>query len=104
MAEDFERKHKSFDWRPSWAIARRRIWFFLTPFFVGWALVWGAGWLLPSRYRSTTLILVEQPAVPQQFVVPNVGGDLQERLQNITQQILSRVKLQSIIERFDLYA
>src|SRR5207247_11140397 len=71
-----------------------------------------AGWLdvlrvrrrLPSIYRSGTLLLVEQPTVPQQFVVPNIAGALQERLQNITQQILSRTRLLHIIEGLDLYA
>src|SRR5438552_4721596 len=61
-------------------------------------------WWLPSVYRSGTLILVEQPTVPQQFVVPNIAGDLQERLQNITQQILSRTRLLHIIEGLNLYA
>jgi succinoglycan biosynthesis transport protein ExoP len=104
MLEDFEKENsKSLDWRHYWAIARRRTWHFLVPLFVGWALVWGAGWLLRSRYRSTTLILVEQPTVPQQFVVPNVGGDLQDRLQSITQQILSRTRLLNIVEHFNLY-
>lgn len=104
MPEDFEKEHpESFDWQHYWAIARRRTRYLLIPLFVGWAMVWGASWLLPSRYRSTTLILVEQPMVPQQFVVPNVGGNFQDRLQSITQQILSRTRLLSIIQRFDLY-
>ena len=61
--------------------------------FVGWLLVWGASWVLPARYKSGTLILVEQPTMPKDYVTPNVTDDLQERLQSITQQILSRTRL-----------
>src|ERR1039458_9950174 len=41
-------------------IVRRRRWQFLLPFFCGWVLVWGVSWLIPSTYRSGTLILIEQ--------------------------------------------
>jgi polysaccharide chain length determinant protein (PEP-CTERM system associated) len=71
---------------------------------VGWALVWGASWVLPSRYQSTTLILVEQATMPKDYVTPNVNDDLQDRMQSITQQILSRTRLVHIIEQFNLYA
>jgi polysaccharide chain length determinant protein (PEP-CTERM system associated) len=73
-------------------------------FLIVWATVCALAWLLPARYRSETTILVEQPKVPQQYVVPNVGSDLQDRLQTLTQQILSRTRLQRIIEDFQLYA
>ena len=46
-----------------------------------------------SRYQSTTLILVEQPTMPKDYVTPNVNDDLQDRMQSITQQILSRTRL-----------
>lgn len=98
-----ENQSESFDWRHYASIVRRRSWYLLIPLFLVWLLVWGAGWVLPSKYRSSTLILVEQPTVPQQFVVPNVGGDLQDRLQSITQQILSRTHLLDIIQRLSLY-
>ena len=68
-------------------------------------MVWGVSWVLPSVYRSGTLILVEQPTVPSQYVVPNIASDnLQDRLQSITQQILSRTRLMRIIENQNLYA
>ena len=38
---------------------------FLIPLFVGWLAVWGASWILPPRYKSSTLILVEQPTMPK---------------------------------------
>jgi polysaccharide chain length determinant protein (PEP-CTERM system associated) len=82
----------------------RRHQYFLIPLLVGWLAVWGAGWVLPARYQSTTLILVEQPSMPKDYVAPNVSEDLQDRLQSITQQILSRTRLLSIIDKLHLYA
>ena len=42
--------------------------------------------------------------MPKDYVVPNVNEDLQARLQNITQQILSRTRLLHIIDELNLYA
>lgn len=85
-------------------VVRRRHLHFLVPFFLGWLLVWSASWVLPARYKSATLILVEQPTMPKNYVEPNVSDDLQNRLQSITQQILSRTRLLLIIDKLHLYA
>jgi polysaccharide chain length determinant protein (PEP-CTERM system associated) len=84
-------------------IVRRRRWQFLVPFFCGWALVWGASWLIHSTYRSGTLILIEQPSVPEKYVVSNIDSDIQQQLDSITQQILSRTRLLRIIDKLGLY-
>jgi len=85
------------------SIVRRRHLQFLVPLFLGWLAVWGASWVLPMRYKSSTLILVEQPTMPKNYVEPNVTDDLQERLQSISQQILSRTRLLLIIDKMHLY-
>ncbi len=87
-----------------WAIVRRRRWWILLPLSVCWLVVWIVSWLLPATYQSDALILVEQQKVPEQYVVPNVSVSLQERLQSMTQQILSRTRLQATIDLFHLYA
>jgi polysaccharide chain length determinant protein (PEP-CTERM system associated) len=84
-------------------IVRRRHMIFLVLLLLGWAAVWGSSWLLPARYKSTTLILVEEPAMPKNYVEPNVNDNLQDRLQSITQQILSRTRLLLIIDKLHLY-
>jgi polysaccharide chain length determinant protein (PEP-CTERM system associated) len=84
-------------------IARRRHLQFLIPLFLGWLIVWGASFLLPPRYKSSTLILVEQPTMPQNYVLPNISDDLQARLESIKQQILSRTRLLTIIDKLSLY-
>ena len=93
----------SFDLNRYVGIIRRRHLYFLIPMFLGWLAVWGASWVLPERYKSSTLILVEQPSMPRDYVKPNVNEDVQEHLQNITQQILSRTRLLHIIDELHLY-
>ena len=104
MVDDLqEEKSESLDVQQYLGVLRRRHLYFLIPFFLGWLIVWSASWILPPRYRSSTLILVEQPTMPKDYVTPNVSDDLQERLQSITQQILSRTRLVKIIDQFELY-
>jgi len=104
MPAEFEdRPAEKPDWQHHWALLRRRAWFLILPFFGAWFLLWCISWTLPSLYRSSTLILVEQPTVSQQYVVSNVASDLDERLESIKQQILSRTLLLRIINKLNLY-
>jgi polysaccharide chain length determinant protein (PEP-CTERM system associated) len=84
-------------------IARRRYPYFLIAVFLGWVVVWGASWILPVSYKSGTVILVEQPSMPKDYVVSNINEDVQNRLQSISQQILSRTRLLRIIDQLNLY-
>jgi succinoglycan biosynthesis transport protein ExoP len=105
MAEELEEDSPggSFDLQQYLGIVRRRHMAFLIPLLAGWLVVWAVSWVLPARFRSTTLILVEQPTMPKDYVTPNVSDNLQDRLQSITQQILSRTRLLRIIEQLHLY-
>src|ERR1700735_5034382 len=94
-----EQSTKSFDLERLMGIVRRRNLQFLVPLFLGWLVVWGSSWVLPQRFKSSTLILVEQPSMPENYVTPNISDDLQTRLQGITTQILSRTRLLTIIDR-----
>jgi len=102
--EELQESTEPIDFTEIKEMIRRRRWQFLVPFFCGWALVWGASWLIPSTYRSGTLILVEQPSVPEKYVVSNIDSDIQHQLDSITQQILSRTRLLRIIDSLGLYA
>ena len=86
-----------------WSIVRRHRWLILLSIFVCWATVWGIGWLLPATYQSEALILVVDQKVTSELVPPNVSISLQDQLQSMTQQILSRTQLQGIINRYHLY-
>src|SRR5579875_693613 len=58
---------------------------------------------LPSVYRAETTILVESQRIPENYVSPTVTPSLQDRLNAISDQILSYSRLMELIERFDLY-
>ncbi len=59
---------------------------------------------LPKQYTSQTLVLVSRPAVPEDYVKPVVTEDLTQRLASMKGQILSRTRLEPVIEKFNLYA
>jgi polysaccharide biosynthesis transport protein len=104
MVDDLEEQSsEGLDLERILGIVRRRHLYFLIPLFFGWLVVWATSWVLPPKYQSTTLILVEHPTMPKDYVTPNISDDLQERLQSITQQILSRTRLVRIIDQLNLY-
>lgn len=84
-------------------IVWRRKWLIVLPFVavsVATALVVQ---FLPDRYRSDTLILVVPQRVPESYVRSTVTTSIEERLSSISQQILSRTRLERIILEFNLY-
>jgi protein tyrosine kinase modulator len=85
-------------------IGWRRKWQIVIPALV---IAAAASWWihrLPDRYRSDALLLVVPQRVPDTFVRSTVTTRGNDRLQSITQQILSRTQLERIIRDFDLYA
>jgi polysaccharide chain length determinant protein (PEP-CTERM system associated) len=97
-------EQSSFNFEQLWAIVRRGRWWILLPLFACWFAAWAVSWLLPATYQSEALILIEQQKVPEHYVLSNVSVNLEERLQSITQQILSRTRLEQIVDRYHLYA
>jgi protein tyrosine kinase modulator len=85
------------------AIWRRRRWVALAVFLVLVAASMSFAMSLPGLYRSTATVLVQRPQVVETFVRPTVTGELDARLLTISQEILSRARLQELINRFDLY-
>ena len=58
---------------------------------------------LPNVYRSESLIQVVPPRVPEGYVRTTVTARLADRLPVISQQIMSRTRLERVIQDFDLY-
>lgn len=58
---------------------------------------------LPDRFRSSTVILVTPQRVPESFVPSTVTTDVEDRLNTIRQQILSRTRLEQIIQEFQVF-
>jgi polysaccharide chain length determinant protein (PEP-CTERM system associated) len=85
-------------------VARRRKWLIILPTMVIGAI--GAAYVssLADVYRSETLILVVPQRVPESYVRSTVTARIEDRLQSISQQILSRTRLEQIVTDFNLYA
>ena len=84
-------------------ILKRRFWLILTSTLLLLGISVGISYILPPQYVSQTLVLIEQQKVPENYVKPIVDEDLSARLASMKEQILSRSRIQPIIERFDLY-
>src|SRR5664279_2323686 len=59
--------------------------------------------MIPDEYRATTTILVDPQKIPDRYVSTTVSSDPSERLNTITQEVLSSTRLQHTIEQFNLY-
>lgn len=59
---------------------------------------------LPKQYTSQTLVLVARPAVSEEVVKHVVTEDFTQRLAAMKGKILSRSRLEPVIEKFNLYS
>jgi polysaccharide chain length determinant protein (PEP-CTERM system associated) len=85
------------------AVWSRRKWLGLVVFVLPLAAALSVITGLPDLYQSNALVLIERQQVPEAFVRPTVTSQLEIRLQTISQEILSRSRLESLITRFNLY-
>lgn len=86
-----------------WHTILRRKWLVLAIFF---ACLVGGGILCvvwPESFRSSTLILVESQKIPEEYVKTLIGSSIEERLNSIQQQVMSRTLLTQMIQEFNLY-
>ena len=74
---------------------------------VSWAAIFllsvVALFLLPKKYRSSTLILVESEKVPDSFVPKVATEDSVRRITDIRSEILSRTRLENVIAETNPY-
>jgi uncharacterized protein involved in exopolysaccharide biosynthesis len=85
-------------------ILKRRWWIIAIPTMVLPIIAIGVTHLIPPRYVSETLVLIDQQKVPDEFVRSVVTENLDARLASMKEQILSRSQVQPIIEKYNLYA
>ena len=86
------------------SILKKRWWIIAIPAILLPILAYAASYLVSPQYTSQTLVLVEQQKVPDTLVKPVIDSDISGRLASMKEQILSRSRLQPILERFNLFA
>lgn len=81
----------------------RRIWYIIIPFVLVFAGAYIYVKITPKQYKADTLVLVSPQKVPEAFVQATVTAQVEERLQSISQEVMSRTRLEEIITQLNLY-
>src|SRR6266404_1635917 len=84
-------------------ILRKYWWILPLTTTAGLSLALGVTFFLPNKFTSQTLVLVEEQAVSTELVKPVITEASNQRLASMKEQILSRSRLQPIIEKFGMY-
>src|SRR5437899_10869352 len=58
--------------------------------------------LIPPTYRSTATILIEQQEVPPDLVRSTISSYADQRIQVISQQVMTRANLLRIVDKYNL--
>ena len=85
-------------------IGLRRKWYIIIAFTLCVITSFGVYKYLPKEYRASTVILVRAQKVPESYVRSTLTEPVSERLNTISQEILSRTRLERIIKEFNLYS
>ena len=84
-------------------IGLRRKWFIIIPLVLGILISFIVYKMLPKIYRATTVILVQPQSIPTEYVRSTITDSVTSRLSTISEEILSRTRLEKVIHEFDLY-
>ena len=84
-------------------IVRRRIWSLILPMLLFSLTGVAVALALPSIYKSTSLILIEEQEIPADFVMTTVTSYAAQRIQAIKQRVMGFTRLMDIIQKFGLY-
>lgn len=82
---------------------RRRALPALVTFAVSLVLATGATLLWPANYRSSGTVLIEQQEIPLDLVRSTITSYADQRVQLITQRVMTTENLLRIIDKFELY-
>ncbi len=83
-------------------ILKRRKWWLILPSALAIVISGLIALLLPNIYRSTATIHIESQQIPQDLVSSTVTSYVEQRIQAITQEVKSRSKILSLVEKYDL--
>lgn len=76
----------------------------LVPLVLVFATAVTASFVLPKKYRSSTLIFVESEKVPENFVPKMSTESMTRRVQTVRQEVLSRTRLEQVINEEHPYS
>lgn len=95
-------RDRSFD--EIWRVLKKRKWHVIMP---ALALSSAAIWTISqtsNTYKSTALLTIKAPKISEKIVQSLSDEDMSQKLNELTQNILSRNNLEQIIKKYNLYA
>ena len=84
-------------------VFKRRKVYFLLPAVIILIVVTDLAFVLPSIYKATATVLIEQQDIPENLVSTTVSGYVEERLRTVTKRVLGDDSLSAVVEQFGLY-
>lgn len=99
-----EQEEQGLDFNKLGGMLKRRIWWIVIPAILGPLAAIYVSYKITPRYESQAFVLVEEPKVPDKFVVSVITNQLDVRLMTLKEQILSRSRLEPIVTSLSLYS
>ena len=84
-------------------MAKRRKWHIALPTIAVFVAVAWAVWSSPDFYQSTALLAIKAPTISEKVAPSLTDYDLSQRIQTISQNLLSRSSLEPMVERYNLF-
>ena len=84
------------------AMLRRRLKVILIPALVAPLSGFLISYVLPPKYSSQSTVLVEGQKVPDNYVMPVITADFAQRVQTLSQEVLSPSRLRPVIHSLNL--
>lgn len=85
------------------SILRQRRWYVILPLLLGAIAATATAFLLPTKYRSSAVMLVQSASLPEDVIGGDTTGAIDRRIEAIRQQVINRPRLVGMIEENALY-
>ncbi|MEM5786123.1 MAG: hypothetical protein AAGU11_02320 [Syntrophobacteraceae bacterium] len=82
-------------------VERRSRWFVL-PFICIFFLAVATALVLPDVFRSSAVIKIESPQITPELIASTAAGVADQRIQAITQEMISRTRVLTLVAKYDL--
>src|SRR5712671_2968800 len=84
------------------AMLRRRLKVILIPALLAPLAGFLVSYVFPSKFTSQSTVLVEAQKIPDTYVQPIITSDFTQRIQTLSQQVLSPSRLRPVIQSLNL--
>jgi uncharacterized protein involved in exopolysaccharide biosynthesis len=94
---------EAFSFEDAIIVLRRRLVYFLAPILIIAPIGLAVIMLLPPMYVAQGKILIESQQIPEELIKSTVSAYAEERIQTISQRVLTRNRLLEIADKYELF-